>query len=235
MPEAPKRKPRKRLLIQILVVVALVIVAGVLVLRGGNAKVYWADAMAYWAEGMAVIQKAGPWAFFAAMAILPAVGAPLLAFVLPAAPAFSGQLGLGGVILACGAALAVNLTLTYWVARYALRPWVERLVVWLGHKIPQVEKDEQFEMTLLLQVAVGPPFFVKNYLLGLCNVGFVTYLAVSWSVVMAQIVGYIVFGDALVHGKGRMAVLGVSLLVVAAIIVHLTRKHLGKGRGRPAE
>jgi len=222
MPEA-KAASKKGLLIKLLAAAVVVLVAAALLLRGVNFK-------AYWDEGMTVVRGAGPWAFFSAMALLPAVGAPLLAFVLTAGPAFDGQLGLGGVIAACGTALAVNLALTYWVARYALRPLVERVVAWLGHKIPQIDKDEQLEMTLLLQITVGPPFFVKNYILGLCNVGFVTYLAVSWSVVMAQIVGYIVFGDALAHGKGRMAVLGVSLLVAAGIIVHLVRKHYGKGR-----
>ena len=201
----------------------LLLVVAVLLLRGVNLKTYW-DA------GMAMIQKAGPWMFFSAMAVLPAAGAPLLAFVLPAGPAFSGQLGLGGVIAACGAALAVNLALTYWVARRALRPLAERLVVRMGYKIPQIDEEAQMEVTLLLRITFGPPFFLQNYILGLCNVAFPVYLAVSWCVVMAQVVGYIVFGDALVHGRGGMALMGVSLLIAAGIIVHLLRKHYGKGR-----
>ncbi len=223
MPEAPKRTLGRGLLIKFLVAAALLFVVAVLVLRGVNLRFYWD-------EGMAVIQRAGPWVFFTAMALLPAVGAPLLAFVIPAGPAFSEQLGLGGVILACAVALAVNLTLTYWVARRALRPLAERLVARMGYQIPQINRDEQLEVALLLRITPGPPFFLQNYILGLGNVAFATYLAVSWSVVFAQVVGVVVFGDALVHGKARLAVLGICLLVAAAIVVHLVRKHYGKGR-----
>ena len=162
MPEA-KPASKKGLLIKLAGAAVLLLVVAVLLLRGVNLKTYW-DA------GMAMIQKAGPWMFFSAMAVLPAAGAPLLAFVLPAGPAFSGQLGLGGVIAACGAALAVNLALTYWVARRALRPLAERLVVRMGYKIPQIDEEAQMEVTLLLRITFGPPFFLQNYILGLCNV-----------------------------------------------------------------
>jgi len=222
MPEA-KPVSKKGLFIKAGVLGAVVLVAAVLVLWG-------VDLKALLVQGMAVIGNAGPWVFFTAMALLPAVGCPLLAFALPAGPAFSGQLGLGGVLAAYGAAIAVNLALTYWLASHALRPWVERLVAHLGYKIPQFAKDEHVEVTLLLRITPGPPFFLQSYLLGLGKVSFVTYMWVSWSVAMVYGVGFVIFGDAIIHGKALMATTGVSLLIAAGIIVHLVRKHYGKGR-----
>ncbi|MDD2762954.1 MAG: hypothetical protein PHE83_03145 [Opitutaceae bacterium] len=221
----PEVKPalNKGLLIKVGVLGVIAVAAAVLVLRGMDVK-------ALVVQGMAIIGSAGPWVFFTAMAVLPAVGFPLLAFALPAGPAFSGQLGLGGVLAAYGTAIAINLALTYWLAAHALRPWVERLVARAGYKIPQLAKDEQIEVTLLLRITPGPPFFLQSYLLGLGGVPFFTYLWVSWSVAMAYGVGFVVFGDAIMHGRARLAILGMSLLVTAVIIVHLVRKHYGKGR-----
>jgi uncharacterized membrane protein YdjX (TVP38/TMEM64 family) len=222
MPET--EPPSKRALVIKLALLAVVVVAGaVLLLRG-------IDVKALAVRVMALIGNVGPWGFFIGMALLPAAGFPLSLFALAAGPAFSERLGVGGVIAAYGAALAVNLLLTYWIARWGLRPWIERMVARFGYKIPQFDPEEQLEVTVLLRITPGPPFFVQSYLLGLGNVAFGTYLLVSWSIVTAQGVGIVVFGDAIMHGKGGMAMLGVSLVLAAAIIIHLVRKHLGRRR-----
>jgi uncharacterized membrane protein YdjX (TVP38/TMEM64 family) len=139
-------------------------------------------------------------------------------------------LGRGGVLAAYGAAIAINLALTYWLARYALRPAVERLVARMGYKIPQLAKDEHVEVTVLLRITPGPPFFLQSYLLGLGEVPFFTYMGVSWLIAMAYGVGIVLGGDAIMQGEGGMAILGVSLFIAAVIVVHLVRKHYGKGR-----
>ncbi|MFA5057847.1 MAG: hypothetical protein WC485_07010 [Opitutaceae bacterium] len=226
MPEV-ETTSKKGLFVAVALLGVIAVAAAVLILRGMDVK-------ALVVQGMAIIGSAGPWVFFTAMAVLPAAGFPLLAFALPAGPAFSGQLGLGGVLVAYGTAIAVNLALTYWLAAHALRPWVERLVARAGYKIPHVAKEEQVEVTLLLRITPGPPFFLQSYLLGLGRVAFLTYMWVSWSVAMAYGVGFVVFGDAIMHGRARMAILGMSLLVTAVIVVHLVRKHYGKGRVQSA-
>lgn len=226
MPEA-KPAPNKSLLIKLAVLGVIVLVAGVLVLHGIDLTA-WVDRF------MAVIRSAGPWVFFTAMAILPAFGAPLMAFALSAGPAFSERLGIGGVLAGYGVAVGMNIALTYWLARFAVRPWVERLVARMGYRIPQFDEEEQLEVTLLLRITPGPPFFVQSYLLGLGKVAFFTYLWVSWAIAMIYAVGFVVFGDAIVHGRGGMAMTGVMLFIAAAIVTHLVRKHLG-GRKRKAE
>ncbi len=214
---------RKALLLKLAVAGAVVLAGGVLVWRG-------VDVKGLVVQGMALIAGAGPWVFFGAMAVLPALGAPLLAFALPAGPAFIPLWGRGGVLLAYGVAIALNLALTYWLARYALRPLVARLVARLGYRMPPIARDEQVEVTVLVRVTPGTPFCLQSYLLGLGEVPFLTYMAVSWPVAMAYGTGFVLAGDAIVHGEARMAILGASVLVVAVIAVHLLRKHYGKGR-----
>ena len=179
-------------------------------------------------DGINALRAAGPVAFFTAMALLPAVGFPISIFNLTAASAFAAQMGLAGVIAAAGVAIAVNLALTYWLARYALRPWLEQMISRTKYKIPAVAPAEQAELTLLLRITPGPPFFLQSYLLGLAEVRFVTYMWVSWLISVLYAAGFIVFGEAILHGKGKVAFLGLSGLMALALIVHFLRRHYGK-------
>lgn len=180
--------------------------------------------------GITVLRDAGPWVFFSALALLPAVGFPISVFYLTAGSAFAERMGMPGVIMAAGLALLVNISLTYWVARYGLRPWLEQMVSRTKYKIPAVAPAEHAEITLLLRITPGPPFFVQGYLLGLAEIRFSTYLWISWVVAMSYASGFIIFGDAILHGKGRLAFIGLSALVAVSLIVHLLRRHYGKKR-----
>lgn len=177
---------------------------------------------------MAMIRSAGPVAFFAAMAFLPVAGFPLLPFNLAAGPAFSEQLGLGPVVALASAAIAVNVSLTYCLARWALRPPLGWLVRRLGYRLPEIAPGNHFALSVLVRVTPGPPFFFQGCLLGLAEIPFGIYLAVSWSVATAYSAGVILFGDALMQGHVRTALVALGLLGALAIGVKLLRQHLAK-------
>ena len=83
---------------------------------------------------------------------------------------FGERLGMGeGVGASSLAAVTVNLLLTYWLARRALRPWLARLLPRLGYALPQVAAADMTDLIVILRVTPGPPFFVQNYLLGLAD------------------------------------------------------------------
>jgi uncharacterized membrane protein YdjX (TVP38/TMEM64 family) len=180
--------------------------------------------------GITVLRDAGPWVFFGALALLPAIGFPVSVFYLTAGSAFAERMGIGGVLVASGLALLVNISLTYWLARYGIRPWLEQVISRTKYKIPAVAPAEHAEITLLLRITPGPPFFIQGCLLGLAEIRFRTYLWISWVVAMSYASGLIIFGDAILHGKGGLAFLGLSALVAVALIVHLLRRHYGKKR-----
>jgi uncharacterized membrane protein YdjX (TVP38/TMEM64 family) len=180
--------------------------------------------------GINLLRGVGPWAFFSAFAILPALGFPMSVFYLTAGSVFTERMGLGGVLAATGAALLVNLTLSYWLARYLLRPWLVEMIGRTKYKIPVVAAADHAEITLLLRITPGPPYFVQSYLLGLADVPFRTYLWISWVISIAYATGFIVFGDAILHGRGKMAFRGFSVLVAVVLAVHLLRRHYGKKR-----
>lgn len=189
----------------------------------------WRVEVSGWiAATMAVVRGAGPVAFFAAMALLPVVGFPLFPFNLAAGPAFSERLGLGLVVVLASAAIAVNVSLTYWLARWALRPPLAWLVQRLGYRLPEIAPGNHFALSVLVRVTPGPPFFFQSCLLGLAAIPFGIYLPVSWLVATAYSAGVILFGDALMQGRVKTALFALGLLGALAIAVKLLRQHLAK-------
>ena len=226
MSQKPTRAQKKALLIKLAVATLLALTGAALVLRG-------LDLRALMDQTLALMREAGPGIFFAAMAVLPAVGFPISPFWLTAGPVFAGQFGLPVVIACCGAALAANLAITYWLARYALRPPLVWLVRRLGYELPRVARADQAGVTVLIRVTPGPPFCVQGYLLGLAEVRFRTYLAVSWPISMTFGVVFFYFGDSLAQGKGKLALLAFcGLMALGAGLKFLRGRMLRKQAAR---
>lgn len=189
---------------------------------------YGFDVRLAFEDSVNTLRGLGPLTFFTAMALLPVAGCPMSIFFLVAGTAFTSTLGFWGVIAATGGALFVNLSLTYWLARYGLRPWLEEMISRTRYKIPTLGAADHAELTVILRITPGPPFFVQSYLLGLAGVRFGTYLWISWAISLAFGSGFIVFGDALLHGKAKVAFIGIGAIVGVSLMVHLLRRHYGK-------
>lgn len=188
--------------------------------------VWGAEAKAAANQVMGELREAGPWVFFVAMALLPLAGFPLAPFTLAAGPVFGPRMGAPAVTLCAVVAVAANVALSYWISARALRPLVSRLLGRFGWKLPEAPVKSALELTLLLRVVPGTPFFVQSYLLGLARVPFGLYLVISVGVPAAYIAGTILAGDALGRGdRGRLAAAGV-LCAVAGAGLHFLRKRL---------
>jgi uncharacterized membrane protein YdjX (TVP38/TMEM64 family) len=214
--EVPPVK-RKLPLVKLGIFAVAVAVAGLLLLRG-------TDYRALGERIMALIRGAGPWTFFLGIVVLPAVGAPLSVFTLVAAEAFAPRMTMAGVIAAVLVSVALNLALTYWLARYAIRPVLSRLAAHYGYKIPRVTAANALPITLVLRLTPGPPFFVQSYILGLAEVPFRLYMIASWLSVLPTVVAFIVLGKGIFNGNFRMVLYGVGVLVVVSVVVHMIRK-----------
>jgi len=222
-PEAPLKK-RKLPVVKLGLVAAALGVGAVAVLRG-------ADGPALVERGMAMIRSVGPVGFFAAMAVLPTVAVPMSLFTITAGEAFAAQMSLGGVIAVALVVLALNLALTYWAARYALRPALTGLLKRYGYSVPRVTPDNALAVTLLLRLTPGPPYAVQGYVLGIAEVPFGLYMIASWLCQAPWVVGFIVFGQGLLKGNFVLAAKGLGVLVVVVIAVQWARKRFAKREG----
>jgi uncharacterized membrane protein YdjX (TVP38/TMEM64 family) len=180
------------------------------------------------------LRAAGPAVFFVAMALLPAVGFPMIAFTLAAGPVFVPTLGVGGVIAWSLAAVVVNLLLTYWLADRAVRPLVNRLLTYFEIRLPDKSADGAWQMALIVRLMPGPPFWVQSYLLGLMRVPLVPYLVVSTLVMAGCIVALVCGGEAITRGNGRLAFAALGIVVVLVAMFQLVRQRARRRRAETA-
>lgn len=218
----PARRPlgtKKRLLLT----GALVALAATVVLVGMKMGV--GDAV----NGVVLgLREAGPLVFFTAMALLPAVGFPMMLFTLSAGPVFAPVLGVGWVITWSVAAVVINLLLTYWLADRALRPLVSRLLTWCGFSLSGTTAIGPWQIALIVRLTPGPPFWAQSYLLGLLRVPLLPYLVVSTAIMAGYIVALVFGGVAIMEGNGRYAFAAVALLVIAIAARQLWLKHAAR-------
>lgn len=174
------------------------------------------------------LREAGPLVFFVAMALLPAAGFPLLAFTLAAGPVFGPTLGTGWVVVWSLVAVVMNLLLTYWLASRAFRPLVGRLLGYFDVRLPDNVAGSAWQLSLIVRLTPGPPFWVQSYLLGLVGVPLIPYLTVSTGVVAGYIVALAWGGEAIASGNGRLAFAAIATLAVSIAVLQLLRRRTAR-------
>lgn len=221
MPAAPAH--RRPLLLKAAAAGLVLLAGAVLVLRG-------VDLRGLLATTLELLRSAGPVAFFGAMALLPAFGVPASVFVISAVGIFGPQFGTTTAVLLSLGALTFNFCLAYALARRGLRPLLTVLVTRLGYKLPEVESGDATDLMILLRVTPGVPFFVQNYLAGLAEIPFGRYFVISLLIVWPINAAFLLFGDALLHGKGKIALLSLCAVVALMTLLHLVRRHYERRR-----
>ena len=221
--------PKRRLpIVPLLIVGVVALAAAALLVRG-------VDPRELLDRAIDLIRGVGAVVFFIAMAVLPAVGVPMLAFTITAGQAFEPQMGLPAVIATCLTVVAINLALGYWVARYALRPLLTGLIKRYGYSVPKVTKDNALTVALIVRLTPGPPYALQACILGLAEVPFRLYLIVSWLAMVPWTVGAVILGKGIFSGKFSMVAGGVGVLVVAVILVQIVQRKYFRRKKSPVD
>lgn len=202
-----------------LVTLLIVAISGLVLVKSGA----WAWVRQFEvADVTSRIQALGPWVFFGALAVLPAFGFPVSPFYLVAGKTFGLPLALFGSLTA----VAVNIALSYGLARSILQPAVEWFVRRTGRTVPQVQPQDRWMVALLLRITPGPPFFVQSYLLALGGLPFGIYMVVSVAVAWLLGGAVVIFGETLLSGSAGKILIGVSVVVAVVVVIRLVRKRL---------
>lgn len=217
MSSRPATSPRKVPVLKLLIVAVALGVGAVLVLRGFDLRGAIDATMAF-------IRNCGAAVFFTAMAVLPAVGMPMALFALAAGEAFASQISMPGVIVATMVSLAVSIALGYWLARYALRPLLLKLLARFGYSIPTVDRSNALSLVLFFRLTPGTPFCVQNFILGIAGVPFKLYFIASWLAALPYIIATVVLGKGILEGNFRKVGVGIGAVVAAVILVQWLRR-----------
>lgn len=165
---------------------------------------------------------------FLAIAVLPALPVPASPFLILAGVVFTPRFGTPAACLLALAAIGLNMTWTYWLASGPGRSLVDRLFDFLEIKLPALSSSNATRLTILLRVTPGIPFFLHNLILGFLRVPFRIYLPISLATTSLFTVGFVVFGNSLSSGRGKLALLAVSLMLMAAVLASFLRDRLAK-------
>jgi len=164
------------------------------------------------------LQRAGKGWFFVAFAVAPLFFMPVSIFYLTA-----GVYGYEWAIPLVWGALAVNVTLAYWISAHGFHPVIERLVGRWGYRIPRVPPGEELKVALIVRIAPALPFSIQSYLLGLARIPFRSYMAVSLGFQAPMAAGMILLGDSLFRGRVGLAIAGVCVIVIVVLIIQILR------------
>lgn len=186
-------------------------VFALLMLSGASLLVWLGADWKLWVERLTELH---PLLFLAAIGLLPVAGFPISAFYFYAGVAYGWQTG----ILLCLSGLAINMTLSYFVALTLLRSPLRELARRRGYELPQLNTAAgQFRATFLIRTVPGPPFPVQNYLLALAGIPFSIYLPVSLAT-QGTIGGLLVFSSGLLarHVEPWVLIAGAIVFFIAA-------------------
>jgi len=168
-----------------------------------------------------------PWWLFAALVLLPGLPVPMSALLVLTGVVWSRQ-----PVMACGitlAAMALNMTWTYWLAAVPARSVVARLLASSGARLPELPRDNHMKLLLVLRLTPGVPFFIQNYLLGFFRVPFRSYLPLSIACAGMVACGIVLSGAGIGGGNLKPLISGVGLIVVGTVAVKAVRTKLGAG------
>ena len=175
---------------------------------------------------MAWLREAHPLPFFAAAALLPIFGVPMMPFFILAGATFGRWQGLVGSELA----LAVNLLVCYWIARSGIRQWLVSLLHKFGHELPEFSESNKrtFRFILTVKLTPGLPTVVKNYTLGAAGVPFSLFFGSGMVISGVYAALLVIVGESiLTHQLSRGLIAAIAVVALGAIARWWLRKRKG--------
>lgn len=160
--------------------------------------------------------------FFTALTLLPLVGVPTTPFFMVSGAAY----GILTSLIGTATALAVNLLLSFGIARGGLSPLLRRILARTGHTLPDLDEKRELHFTLLVRMIPAMPNFVKNYLLCLAGISFPVYFGVSLIISMLYAAPFIILGESILEKDASDLIVALVLLAALGVIGHLVRKRI---------
>ncbi|HLP01635.1 MAG TPA: VTT domain-containing protein [Opitutaceae bacterium] len=166
-----------------------------------------------------------PWpVFYLTVALLPFAFCPISLLYLSAGAVHGFWLSFAGIMVA----MAVNITLSYWLAAGPLHGLIARWFARRGRAIPVLPESEHIWAVLAVRFTPAFPLIVQNYLLGLAHVPFRKYFWVSLAAEAVIAFGYILAGDALTEDHPGYVLAAFGCVVGAVVLARLLRGMFAK-------
>jgi uncharacterized membrane protein YdjX (TVP38/TMEM64 family) len=162
-----------------------------------------------------------PWpVFYLAIALLPVVFFPVSVLFLSAGAVHGVWPSLAGIVVA----LALNISLGYWLAAGPLRGLIQKWFAKRGRIVPVLPANEHIWAVLAVRFAPGLPLMAQNYLLGLARVPFWKYFWISLIVETGIAFGFILAGELITEKHPGYVLLAFACILGVVVAARLLRR-----------
>ncbi len=141
--------------------------------------------------------------------LLPLIGFPISVFLVLIGVKFGSLWGV--VVLFSG--IAAHLGVIFLVTNSVLRAPIQRKLVDLGYRLPQIPQQRPLWFSCIFMAVPGLPYTVKNYALALCGVPFGYFFLSGFLFQGLMGVPFVIAGDALATEQ---------MILLAAILAAIT-------------
>ena len=170
-------------------------------------------------------------AYFLALVVLPAVGAPLTLFYLTALPVLGNGNPVMGVALAW-LGIALNMVLTNLLTRGIFHPVIERVIRHRNLTIPRIRPENEWKIVLAIRTSPAP-WAVQNYLLALGHSRWRYYLWLSLLIQGGIGLAMMLLGESVLKGGFGYILLAVFLILAVNLLMQTFRKRLRRESDQP--
>lgn len=171
-----------------------------------------------------------PAIYFVAFIILPAFGFPLTLFYLTAIPVMGTQSAAYGILLAW-AAVGLNMTLTYLLARGILHPFIEWVIKHRHLSVPIINRDNEWKIVAAMRLS-PIPFFLQNYVLALAKSHWKYYLWISILIQGSIGLAVMLVGESILSGGLGYVLLALFIFLLLNLLFDYIRKRLKRERSQ---
>jgi len=125
---------------------------------------------------------------------------------------------------------ALHLLGTHWVARGFLRARLQRFIERRNHHVPEVPPGENGAIALMIMLAPGIPYFLRNYVLALSGIPLRIYFAIAMPIHVLRSYVALFLGDIGSGPSGRAWIFlgifyGTKLAIFAGVAWWLRARH----------
>lgn len=163
-------------------------------------------------EVASIGKKIGYLSFYIGQSLLPAIGFPIIPFLVVGAFSFN----FWTVLLGTAIAQAIQLPLVYLIGQRLLTPVIKNLSEWFEFPILKLEDKDQVKFIFFIKLLPGLSQTLRHYILAVYKVPFRQFFVISWSMSMVFSIIVLLICQTLKSGGSW------NVYVVIAFIVVLT-------------
>ena len=167
-----------------------------------------------------------PMYFILCMAVLPVFGFPMSPFFALAGIKFGTAWGAGVSLLL----IPVHLGLCYVISKTFFQTVILKVMQARGYRPPAFLTARPGKLVLLFLVIPGPPYVMKNYILALTGLPFVSYMGLTWTAQGILALPVVVLGGAASQQRWGLFTAVLTLLIIGSLAMHWYRRKIKKFR-----